>query len=63
MERRSRLQAEFCHMLYCLPVQLLMTKPMDLKATMQAISGGGSPQMAKIVMTAMKLLDQSQGEN
>ncbi|WIA13025.1 hypothetical protein OEZ85_006634 [Tetradesmus obliquus] len=34
---------------------LLLSKPMDLKATMQAISGGASPQMASIIITAMKM--------
>lgn len=38
-----------------------MKKPQDLKATMQAITGGGSPAMAKIVVEAMKLTEASRG--
>lgn len=34
--------------------QLLLSKPMDLKSAMQAISNGGSQEMAKLLLKAMK---------
>jgi hypothetical protein len=43
-------------------LQLLLSKPMDLKAAMQAISGGASPQMASIIITAMKMSEAANGE-
>jgi hypothetical protein len=44
------------------PLQLLLSKPMDLKAAMQAISGGASPKMASIIINAMKMTEAAQGE-
>eukprot|EP00878_Enallax_costatus_P021878 GHUV01023188.1.p1 GENE.GHUV01023188.1~~GHUV01023188.1.p1 ORF type:complete len:111 (+),score=26.14 GHUV01023188.1:236-568(+) len=38
-----------------------MKKPQDLKATMQAITGGASPAIAKIVVEAMKLAESARG--
>lgn len=35
-------------------LQLLLSKPMDLKSAMQAISNGGSQEMAKLLLKAMK---------
>jgi hypothetical protein len=48
------------HVAACL--QLLLSKPMDLKAAMQAISGGASPKMASIIINAMKMTEAAQGE-
>ncbi|KAF6260709.1 hypothetical protein COO60DRAFT_1637360 [Scenedesmus sp. NREL 46B-D3] len=39
-----------------------MPKPMDLKAAMQAISGGSTPQMASVILTAMKLSEAANAE-
>lgn len=38
-----------------------MKKPQDLKATMQAITGGASPEIAKIVVEAMKVSEAARG--
>jgi hypothetical protein len=45
-----------------LRLQLLLSKPMDLKAAMQAISGGASPKMASIIISAMKQSEAANGE-
>ncbi|KAF8067327.1 hypothetical protein HT031_002375 [Scenedesmus sp. PABB004] len=36
---------------------LLLSKPTDIKAAMQAIAGGGSPQMASIIVQAMRMAE------
>jgi len=40
-------------------LQVLLTKPMDLKAAMQAITDGGNAEMAQLMSSIMKLWKQS----
>lgn len=37
-----------------------MAKPMDLKSAMQAISNGGSPEVAKVLLQAIKKQEAAQ---
>eukprot|EP00775_Hariotina_reticulata_P011296 gene11296-11446_t len=40
-------------------MKVLLTKPMDLKAAMQAITNGGNDEMAKLMTTVMKLWNEN----
>lgn len=42
-------------------MQVLLMKPMDIKTTMQAIAGGASPDMARIIVDAMHMSESSRG--